>query len=231
MDPDVVVSLTSYKGRIYNKRFIDVLEQLVTQVTQYHYKTVLVLSYDEFANKEKDLPTEVLDLKSNNNFEILWTKENTKALKKYNPTSKKYKDIPIICLGDDTIYSRCLVELVYGMYLEHNKGRFKPDCICAQMSTVDKICVPWRIRIFPPNCMIDIPEELFKEFHEHDDLFYGLRLYLNSTKVVNFPILRHLVLQGGYFGQEKTLNQVYHSFDQAEIIKEFVDNHPEYKIE
>ena len=54
------------------------------------------------------------------NFEILYTERNTKALKKYNPVNRKYYKLPIISIGDDTIYSDTLVDTCYKEYIKNH---------------------------------------------------------------------------------------------------------------
>ena len=110
---DVIVALTTWKGRIYNKDFLKVLYRLCKeQITDFKYKVVLSLSEEEFPNKEADLPDDLLTFTEFENFEILWSYKNTKALKNYFPVKRKYKDTPIIVIGDDTLYSKNLVQRV-----------------------------------------------------------------------------------------------------------------------
>ena len=56
---DCVVSLTSWKGRIYHPDVPKVIYSIIRQKTQYKFKVVLVLSEDEFKNKEQDLPDSI----------------------------------------------------------------------------------------------------------------------------------------------------------------------------
>ena len=68
----IIVSLTSWKKRIANTS--KVIFSLMNQTVKPD-KIILNLSYDEFANKENDLPEELL-LLQNVIFEINWVKEN-----------------------------------------------------------------------------------------------------------------------------------------------------------
>lgn len=223
---DVIVSLTTYKGRIYNKKFLHVLYSLVRQKTQYSYKVVLVLSEEEFPKKEAELPEDLLLFTQLDNFEILWTYKNTKALKKYNPTNRKYKNTPIICIGDDTIYSEKLVQTVFTDYLKYSKND-KKVCLCASTSIAKDFLIPYRIRIFSPKCMFNLSEEYFTHyFHENDDLFYSVRLKLNKTEVICIKDWEKLVPEPCY-GQEQRLCQIYGAFDQAQTIEKFFADHNE----
>lgn len=118
---DVIISLTTWKGRIFHKQFPDNLLSLLNQDTEFNYKVVLVLSHDEFGENFK-LPSKIKHLETQfDHFEILWTARNTKALKNYNPTAQKYKYTPIIVLGDDTIYKNNLVQTVFTTFLRTDR--------------------------------------------------------------------------------------------------------------
>lgn len=71
---DVIVALTTWRGRIYEKEFSRVLYRLVNeQITDFKYKVVLSLSEEEFHNKENDLPEFVNLFAKSDNFEVLWS--------------------------------------------------------------------------------------------------------------------------------------------------------------
>lgn len=59
---DMILSLTSWKGRIYDPSFLVVLLSMLKQNTTAKYKVVLVLSEDEFPNKEVELPQKLVEL-------------------------------------------------------------------------------------------------------------------------------------------------------------------------
>ena len=221
--PDVIVSLTTWRGRIFNENFPFNLYSLLTQKTTYNYRVVLVLSEEEFG-KDFVLPKAVSMYKTlMPHFEILWTFRNTKALKNYNPTSLKYPDIPIIVLGDDTIYRNHLVETVYRDYLKSDKK----SCLAANVSSFPSgLKVPWRIRLFPPRCMKWLNEDYFVEyFHDNNDLFYGVRLLLNGTNVVRMN-WNNLWFHNSAFGQEARLLD-YHKYNDDDVFGEFISAHPE----
>ena len=110
---DVILSLTSWKGRIYDLSFLVVLLSMLKQKTTAKYKVVLVLSEDEFPKKEEELPEKLLELNIICDFfEILWTKENTRAYKKYFPTRRKYPEENIVPLDDDSPLHSNFVESI-----------------------------------------------------------------------------------------------------------------------
>ena len=221
---DVIVSLTTWKGRINHPNFPNNLLSLLKQETRYKFKVVLVLSRDELIGNE-NVPYKVLQLQSTyDNFEILWTGRNTKALKNYNPTAQKYPDLPIIVLGDDTIYDKKLVETVYSTY-KYGDKRACYGAFISHSSRQYKIDSPWRIRLFPPHAMRDLDDDYFDYyFYGHNDLFNGLRLRLNNTPVIeaNWSGLWH-----DSFAQEVRLRN-YRCKPEHEIISDFLSVHPEY---
>ena len=115
-DLDCVVSLTSWKGRIYHPDVPKVIYSIIRQKTQYKFKVVLVLSTDEFPNKEEDLPENIRILSETNNIEILWLKENLKAFKKYYATHLKYKNVPIMTTDDDILLHQDCIETFMNNY-------------------------------------------------------------------------------------------------------------------
>ena len=223
-EPEVIVSLTTWKGRIFHENFPVNLDSLLSQETRYNYKVVLVLSEEEFG-KDFQLPKIVDNYrKVVPHFEVLWTYRNTKALKNYNPTSLAYPDTPIIVLGDDTIYQNNLVETVYGAYLNSDRK----SCLAAYVSAFPSgLKVPWRIRLFPPKCMRWIDEDCFvKYFHDNNDLLYGVRLLLNGTNVIKMP-WDNLWVHNSSFAQENRLTE-YHKYNDDEVFIKFIKEHPSY---
>jgi hypothetical protein len=227
---DVIVALTTWKGRIYNKDFLKVLYRLCKeQITDFKYKVVLSLSEEEFPNKEADLSDDLLTFTELENFEILWSYKNTKALKNYFPVKRKYKDTPIIVIGDDTLYSKNLVQRVME---EHIKDPTKAlgNKLFYWDDKYNNIPVLWQVRLFPPNCMFNLSEDYFSNYFKslENDIFYGICLKLNHTecKCLNIP---ELVEQKEFFGQEKKLNTEYSKPENCAIklYENFVKDHSE----
>lgn len=82
---DIVVSMTTWAGRIGCAELPRVLVRWLTQRTTARYKVVLVLSQDEFGPNYR-LPDTLATLLHNSpKFEVIWTKENTRALKNSIP--------------------------------------------------------------------------------------------------------------------------------------------------
>ena len=102
MTSKLIISMTSWPKRIRcaAKAYASIL---MTSIDKSLYHCVLVLSEEEFPNKEKDLPYELNLFVDNNLIELIWVKENTKSHKKLMPTLEKYPNNPILIIDDDVI--------------------------------------------------------------------------------------------------------------------------------
>lgn len=115
----IIVSFTSWPKRI--NKCVHTIELMLTQ-TLMPDKIILNLSYDEFKNKENDLPIDLLQIIKNNELcEIYWVKENTKPYKKLIPTLKRFPNDVIITIDDDIEYPLNFVEEMYKEYLAYDK--------------------------------------------------------------------------------------------------------------
>lgn len=109
-DIDCIVSLTSWKGRINNPEVPKVLYSIIRQKTKYRFKTVLVLSKQEFPDMESELPETIRLFVENGLIDILWTEDNLKAYKKLYPVMKAYPELPIMTTDDDIILAEDCIE-------------------------------------------------------------------------------------------------------------------------
>lgn len=229
MQLDCIVALTSWKGRIYNANFIKVLNRLLNQKTKFNYKVVLSLSEEEFPKKESELPEELIKLTQLDNFEILWSYKNTRSLKNYYPVKREYKDLPIIVIGDDTIYSNHLVEF---MMNEHRKTPLEAlgNCLLYMDKDEDKIPILYQVRLFPPKCMFNLSEDYFVDDFKNleNDIFYGVCLKLQHTKCRALNN-KTLVEKAGFFAQENGLRVEYRKPENnpKNLYKIFIAKHPE----
>lgn len=119
---EVVVSMTSWKRRINNvsRTIVSLLKNTIQPRS-----IELNLSEEEFPNKEKDLPDELMLLVNAYPININWVGKNTKAFKKIIPTIKKYwdeKDLYLFSADDDVIYQPNILESFIKMNQE------KPEC-------------------------------------------------------------------------------------------------------
>ena len=121
----VVISLTSYPKRIFSAVWS--IDSLLKQKYD-DYEVILWLSEEQFPEKEKDLPSELLVFKKNEErFSIRWVQGDLKPHKKYFYAITEYPTCPIIIVDDDVIYEENLVSKLMLSYRQF------PDCIsCIQ---------------------------------------------------------------------------------------------------
>ena len=111
----VIISMTSWKKRIGN--VAAVIDSIIKNTVKPD-KIVLNLSLLEFPNKEQDLPGNLQSYINNNTIEIIWSERNDKAFKKFIPTMNKYPNAAIICIDDDFIYPKDLIETFINKHKE-----------------------------------------------------------------------------------------------------------------
>ncbi len=98
--PKVIISLTSYPPRI--KTVNQVIKSLLAQTVK-PWKIVLWLAEEEFPEREKTLPVELVSLTQGTIFEFDWC-ENIRSYKKLIPSLRKYPDSVIVTADDDILY-------------------------------------------------------------------------------------------------------------------------------
>lgn len=116
-DEKIIVSFTSWKKRIH--LCSNIVDTMLMQTLRPD-KIILNLSTDEFANKEKDLPEELVK-KQSDIFEINWVKENTKVYKKVLPVFDRFPNDAIISIDDDIDYPNNFIQTLYSYYVSNNK--------------------------------------------------------------------------------------------------------------
>ena len=199
----IIVSLTSYPKRI--KVVHNAIKSIIEQ-TMKADKIILWLAEEEFPNKEKDLPYELLCLKDFG-LVIDWC-DDIKSYKKLIPTLKKYPNDIIVTADDDNIYPKYWLEKLYNSYLE------SPKCISAHRVTKFYYDNEFKIIaggndyyspssclnklvglggvLYPPHCFYKdiLNEELFMKLAPtNDDQWFWVQAVLNgyTIKVVDKP--------------------------------------------
>lgn len=110
-DNKVIVSLTSYPGRIeYIATTIDTLLQQTIKPD----KLILWLADTQFPNKEKDLPQNLLQL-CQFGLEIRWC-EDIRSYKKLVPALREFPEDIIVTADDDLYYQKDWLESLYFEY-------------------------------------------------------------------------------------------------------------------
>lgn len=213
--PDVVVSLTTWKGRINDPALPKVLFRLLEQQkTTYEYRVVLVLSEEEFGAGYR-LPDTLDMMQLSPRFEVLWTYKNTRALKKLDPTMSKYPGIPVITMDDDELVTRDMVQGVMDEYRKHD-GKSILGHICGECNGIMRV---GGLRIFPPNSLADMPTRLFMEHFRalHDDEWNGLRAKLKGTPML--PLKGQYLVDMTYGNQRCRFSDEYNRFNVRAAIK------------
>jgi hypothetical protein len=73
---------------------------------------VIQLAEEEFPNKEKDLPKNLLKLRQFG-LKIKWNKVNYKPYNKLIPTIKEYPNDIIVTVDDDIIYDKNMIKRLW----------------------------------------------------------------------------------------------------------------------
>ena len=113
--------MTSYPGRITNvgKSIYFLLTKQTLKPDEIH----LWLSIEEFPNKEKDLPIDLLSVLNINNVFLHWLSKNTYVHKRHEIFKQTTDDDYVFLIDDDVRYSDDLIQKVMET---HNKF---PNCI------------------------------------------------------------------------------------------------------
>jgi hypothetical protein len=146
MSEKLIITMTTWRKRIDN---LPVVIDSILNQTKKPDKIVINLSEEEFANKEKDIPKNVLDYLNNHKHivEIYWCGKNIRTWKKIIPTLKRYPNDAVLCMDDDWIYNKNYIEKLWNKHLEFpnnpvvyttvtNHG-FYQHC---GIGTIDKAC-------------------------------------------------------------------------------------------
>lgn len=202
----LIVSLTSYPARIetVNQTIKSILNQSIKAD-----KVILWLAPEQFPNKEKDLPEQLLSLRAKG-LTIDWY-HDIKSYKKLIPTLKKYPDAIIVTADDDNIYAVNWLEKLYNSYIKHPQ-----DISCHRItkfinngshfsiitgghdyykksSYLNKLVGLGGV-LYPPHCFYkDILNEdlIMKLAPTNDDQWFWFQAMLNHVKVrvVDNPII------------------------------------------
>lgn len=201
---NIIISLTSFPARINTTHLT--IESLLNQSKKAD-KVILWLAPEQFPNKEKDLPQQLLDL-CEQGLTIDWY-HDIKSYKKLIPTLKKYPDAIIVTADDDNIYPKQWLEKLYKSYKKHPH-----DIHCHRVtkfyysdagfqtiaggyeyhkgaSYLNKLVGLGGV-LYPPHCFYKdiLNEELIKRLAPtNDDQWFWVQAALNGyrTRVVDLP--------------------------------------------
>lgn len=200
----IIVSLTSHPKRI--KSVVKTIKTLLTQTLKPD-KVILWLAVEQFINKEKDLPIELLNLKEYG-LSIEWC-EDIRSYKKIVPTLINYPDNIIITVDDDIYYANNTIEVLYNSYLNNPKCIHANRCDWLKEVTIENVICErtkelfldkhraqssYRNRLtgygavlYPPNSLHSdvIKKDIFMNtIPTHDDVWLWAMAVLNGTKTV-----------------------------------------------
>ena len=167
-----IISLTSWKKRI------DTVPKTIYNLLQMckGFHIVLVLSEDEFPQKENELPDNLKIFIDNNLIEILWVKKNYRSFKKILFTMKKYPDVPIISADDDCYYCCNYAEEFYKVWEQHK------DCVVTAYRNFvfNELHLPNGFAaLYPPNVFGELGLNCLSETilnTNNDDMYLGYLL-------------------------------------------------------
>ena len=112
---EVVVSLTTYPGRVYDVHFA--VHSLLSQ-TMLPDRLVLWLSEDEFPRREGDLPEALLSLRRRG-LEIRFTASGCRASVKLIPALEAFPDAVVVTADDDIFYPATWLERLLDAHARH----------------------------------------------------------------------------------------------------------------
>jgi len=179
----IVVTLTSWTKRINNvKKVIDsILRNTVCPDRLY-----LNLSIEEFPEKEKSLPKDLVDIFDGDRCVINWVEGNTKSFKKVFPILKYLEDDDIVIDADDDILFP--IDLIESRVNDFNKHGRKYQISSNNHRSVgfNDMCVVSAMSLFTKrmlkNWEIFVSDDVIKTYN--DDRTYLYLIYLNGYKNV-----------------------------------------------
>lgn len=194
-NPQLIVSLTSYPGRINTTHLA--VNTLLRQTIKPD-RVILWLSDSQFKNKENDLPSELLKLKEFG-LEIKWC-EDIRSYKKLIPALKEFPDDIIVTADDDIYYEENWLKSLYESYLNDKnlihvqramKLVFKDEkLIYTKISGKNPGYFNQQLGgtgcLYPPHCLNDdvlYNEKLYHLLPTSDDVAFWAMAVLNKTKI------------------------------------------------
>lgn len=121
MSERVIVSMTSYPGRITNVG--KAIYLLLTKQTRNPDEIHLWLSIEEFKNKENDLPEDLVTILTHSKVFLHWVPKNTYVHKRHEIFKSTTHDDCVFLIDDDVRYADDLIKTVMETHAKF------PDCI------------------------------------------------------------------------------------------------------
>jgi len=217
--PQIVVSLTSYPDRIYDIHYC--LYSLLNQNFKPD-RLILWLSKEEFPDLEKNLPSNVLNLKKHG-LEIKWTEKNFRSYDKLINPLKEYPDDFIVTADDDLYYPNDWLGRLYENYdgknivahrahlITFESGFPRPYRRWEQLTENDDITflnfpTTGGGVLYPPNVFYKdvLKDDLFLKLSPNsDDIWFWAMLVLNDKRV---KVIKNGYKRLIYVNPERELN-------------------------
>ena len=183
---DIVVTMTSWKKRINNvsRTIVTLLKNTIKPRS-----IELNLSEEEFQNKEKDLPDDLILLTKKFPVNINWVGVNTKSFKKLIPTLKKYwneKDLYIFTADDDITYQPDILERFKESMLDNEEkkvvcfGNFV--CRLKNQPVVRGGACMYKVDFFTEKLWEDLTDDVIQT--NEDDWWYSYHFLKNGGRKV-----------------------------------------------
>ena len=216
--PKLIVSLTSFPQRMYDIHYC--LYSLLKQTLKPDM-IILWLAEEQFPNKEKDIPQEVLSLQKFG-LTIKWCK-NLYSYKKLIPALIEYPDDIIVTTDDDVFYEKDCIEKLYKSYLEtpgviscHRCHRIKTGKngeilsykkwtkkISGESVSFKNFFTGAGAVLYPPHSLYkDVKNiELFTKLAPHaDDIWFWAMAVLNNTQI---KVVKNNIKTNTYINPER----------------------------
>lgn len=207
---DFIATLTTFPARL------DILKYAMHSIFAQDLrakKVILVLSKEEFAQNNAQIPQEILDFQKFG-LEIMWVAENLRVYNKFIPTLRTFTNEVIITIDDDIYYPSNLFSTLYTAYLSNksaiwaHKARivpFTPTKIqdFFEWKIIRKNNTKWQNQprfniylegcggvLYPPHCLYKDTMDSKKFLRiapNADDLWLWAMAILNGTKIACVP--------------------------------------------
>ena len=200
LDKELIISLTSYPDRI------DTAHQSIQTLLNQTYKAdkiILWLAEEQFPNREKELPQQLLDLKASGLI-IDWC-EDIRSYKKLIPTLRKYPNAYIATADDDIFYDKNVLKRVVKTYLKNqtnviaynahfvsfNEGKLADyinwtRTVYNKKPSYNNFLTSGCMALFYPDCFYKdiLRQDLFMQLcSDTDDMWFWAMTVLNDVKI------------------------------------------------
>lgn len=248
---DFIATLTTFPARIGILKYA--LHSIFAQ-DLCAKKVILVLSKDEFAQNNAQIPQEILDFKQFG-LEIMWVAQNLRVYNKFIHTLRTFPNEVIITIDDDIYYPHNLFSTLYTAHLSDknaiwaHKARIVPFTSTKiqdffEWKIIRKNNTKWQNKpksniylegcggvLYPPHCLYKDAmdsEKFLRIAPNSDDLWLWAMAILNGTKIACVP--NALMGNGAAFTNPPSNPALWHSNMRGgndRAIKALLESYPQ----